>query len=86
MIIKVRNNFLHTEEVIQYVFEELEVDYNQKQRQVEQHQVSIFKKQVDFSWKMLSKFTGNGERRGWITVEVINGRNFGLINLLLGGS
>ncbi len=86
MIIKIRNNFLHTEEVIQYVFEELEVDYNQKQRQVEQHQVSIFKKQVDFSWKMLSKFTGNGDRGGWITVEVINGRNFGLISLLLGGS
>lgn len=35
---------------------------------------------------MLSKFTGNGDRGGWTTVEVINGRNFGLISLLLGGS
>ena len=33
---------IHTEEVNQYVFEELELDYNQKQQQEEQFQFSIF--------------------------------------------
>jgi hypothetical protein len=39
----------HTEEVNQYVFEEPEVDYNQKQRQEEQHRFSRFqKKEIQF--------------------------------------
>jgi hypothetical protein len=71
--------------VIQYVFEEHEVDYNQKQRLVEQHQFSRFKKKFHFWFIILRRFTGNGDRGGRDFVGVTGGRNFGLIGLMLGG-
>jgi hypothetical protein len=74
---------IHTEEVIQYVFEEHEVDYNQKQQPVERYLFSIFTEKIHFLFKMLQIFTDNG---GSDFVELTCGRNFGLIGLSLGSS
>ena len=75
---KLRIFIIHTEEVIQYVFEEHEVDYNQKQQPVERYLFSIFTKKIHFLFKIFRRFTGNG---GSDFVELTSGRNFGLIGI-----